>query len=613
MLSSLHSLDSVPAALAAIVLLGTAAQWLSWKLRLPSILLLLLTGFLAGPLTGWLDPSTLFEDGLHPLISLAVAIILFEGGLSLEVTELRRIGPLVLRLCTLGVLFTWIFAAGLAHYLVQLPWPLAILFGAILTVTGPTVIGPLLRQVRPQGRVGDVAKWEGIVADVIGATLAVLTFHALSDVTPEGSSTLMVTLGGLFKTVLVGTLAGFLGTLALGLPLKRYWVPDSLHIPLTMGVLLVVFVGSDSLQHESGLLAVTLMGFLLANQNEVSIHHIIEFKENLRTLLIASLFIVLAAGLQLDSLLGLGWREFAFVALLILFVRPASVVLAMLGSDCKPVERTFLAWLAPRGVVAAAISALFATQLANPELMGAHVMPEAAELVPLSFLVIVVTVAVYGLSAAPLARRLGLASANPQGCLIIGGGAFAQALAKALTDAKLAVVLMDTNRRSVAKARLAGVHAVLGSAIGADAEERLPLGGIGRILAMTPNDEVNALAAVHFRELFGRAEIYQLVPSGVSAKEETSSNLRGRYLFREEARFDDLERRTTKGARVASTPLTEEFKLEDYLALHGDRVLPLFRLTEAGRLTVFVAGEKPNANPGDRIIGLMDADPEAPR
>ncbi len=378
MLLILPSLDSVPAALAAIVLLGATAQWTAWKLHLPSILLLLVAGFLAGPLTGWLDPATLFKDGLHPLISLAVAVILFEGGLSLEVAELRRIGPLVLRLCTLGVLFTWILASLLAHYLVLLSWPLALLFGAILTVTGPTVIGPLLRHVRPQGPVGEVAKWEGIVADVIGATLAVLTFHALAHGDSEGSSTLMATLWGLFRTVLVGGLAGVLGTVALGLPLRRYWVPDSLHIPLTMGVLLVVFVGADSLQHESGLLAVTLMGFLLANQKDTSIHHIIEFKENLRTLLIASLFIVLSAGLELDSLLGLGWREFAFVALLILLVRPVSVALSMLGSDCKPEERTFLAWLAPRGVVAAATSALFAAQLADPVVMGEHAMPEAA-------------------------------------------------------------------------------------------------------------------------------------------------------------------------------------------------------------------------------------------
>lgn len=567
--------------------------------------MLLLVGILVGPTLGLLDPEPLFRDWLHPLISLAVGLILFEGGLSLEISELRKIGPLVLRLATVSVAITWVLAAGLAHYLVGLQWPLAILFGSILTVTGPTVVGPLLNHIRPQGRVGSIAKWEGIVVDVIGATVAVLVFHTIAHGAQPGELAISMTAIGLAKTALVGTVAGLLGALCLGVPLKRFWIPDSLHIPLTLGIVLAVFVGSDRLQHESGLLAVTLMGFLLANQKGASLHHIIEFKENLRTLLIAGLFVVLAASVELRDLLDLGWREYSFVALLILFIRPLAVQACMIGSDASKPERAFLSFLAPRGVVAAAISALFAAQLSDPVAMGDAVIPEAESLVPLSFLVIMVTVAFYGLAASPISRRLGLSKANPQGCLIIGGSPFALELAKSLVDLGFDIVLMDTNRESVAKARLAGIVAISGSAIAADSEERLPLGGIGRILALTPNDQVNALACLHFRELFGRAEMYQLPPWGISAKHESSGNLRGRYLFGADARFAELNDLIESGARISSTPLTEEFTFEHYIDHNRQGLLPLFRLNAEGQLSIFSPESPPTAQAGDRIIALV--------
>ncbi|MEZ5974220.1 MAG: NAD-binding protein [Planctomycetota bacterium] len=412
---------------------------------------------------------------------------------------------------------------------------------------------------------------------------------------------------------MVGSLAGVVGALLLGVPLRRYWVPDSLHSPLALAILLVVFVVADRLQHESGLLAVTLMGFLLANQRATAIRHIIEFKENLRTLLISTLFVVLAASLKLDSLLELGWREVLFVVLLIVFIRPTAVTLALFGSNATLAERRFLGALAPRGVVAAAITALFAGRLADPVLMGDRIMPEAVRLVPLSFLVIIATVAVYGLAAAPIARRLKLASANPQGVLVIGGSRFALAVCRALVSLELPVVLLDTNRQSVAKARLDGIKAVYGSALAADAEEHLPLGGIGRVFGMTSNDEVNSLSALHYIELFGRAEVYQLVPSGISAKQETSGNLHGRYLFREGARFDELETRMGRGARIAITQLTESFPYEAFREHHENNAIPLFRLTPEGTLVVFTAGSTPAPAIGDRLISLVEKEREGER
>ena len=334
--------ETILFSLVLIAIVGVSAQWIAWRLHLPSILLLLVGGVLVGPVTGWLQPDLLFGELLHPLVSLAVAVILFEGGLTLEVRELRSVGQAVFRLATIGVAVTWALAAGGVHYLVGLDWPLALLFGAIMTVTGPTVIQPLLRHIQPKGHVGSVAKWEGILGDVIGATLAVLVFHAVVDGHTLGDGAAAHTMIGLLKTLGIGFLMGLLGFLILALPLRRHWVPDALQSPLVLAVLLGIFALSNSMSHESGLLAVTLMGFCMANSRGTHIGHIVEFKETLRTLLLSSLFVVLAASLSLDDLRATSLGSVAFVAFLILVVRPIAVFASTYGSEISIKETLFL-------------------------------------------------------------------------------------------------------------------------------------------------------------------------------------------------------------------------------------------------------------------------------
>lgn len=590
-------------ALSGIAVVGMAAQWIAWRLRLPSILLLLVAGLLAGPLTGLLDPNLLLGDMLHPLVSLGVAVILFEGGLTLDLRELRQVGRSVLGLCTIGVASTWALATLGAHWIAGLPWELALLFGAILTVTGPTVVGPLLRTVRPRGRVGPILKWEGLVADVIGATLAVLVMRGVLEPEMHGMGPVLGTLTSLLWTVFVGAAAGFVGALVLGFPLRRHWIPDDLQSPVTLGLVLGVFTGADRLAHESGLLAVTLMGALLVNQRRTPIRHIIEFKENLRVLLISSLFVVLAARVEFAQLFPVDLGAVAFVAFLIVLVRPISVWLASLGSGLARREVAFIAWMAPRGVVAAAVSALFAAQLEQ------RFPNDASRLASLAILVIIGTVLVYGLTAGPLAQRLGLSDPDPQGCLLAGGGAFALTLARAIQAAGLPVVLMDTNRAHVAQARLDGLTAVWGSVLAEDAAEEVPLGGIGRLLALTPNDEVNALAALHFSELFGRKEVYQLAARVGPGKSETSGALRGRSLFAEDAHFEALEGRVLAGATIKTTTLTSEFDYTAFRALHGARSLPLLQITKGGRLEVFTSDEAPEAEAEGTLVYLLDPPP----
>lgn len=604
--------EAILSSLVLIAVVGVLAQWLAWRLHLPSILLLLLGGVLVGPVTGLLEPRLLFGDLLHPLVSLAVAVILFEGGLTLELKELRQVGQAVLRLATLGVLVTWGLATLGGHWLAGLSWPLAILFGSIMTVTGPTVIQPLLRHIRPKGHVGPVAKWEGILGDVIGATLAVLVFHAIVDGATFQEGAAGHTFWGLLKTLGVGAVTGLAGALVLAVPLRRRLLPDALQSPFVLAIVLGVFALSDSITHESGLLAVTLMGFILANSAGTPIGHIIEFKETLTTLLLSSLFVVLAAGLSLDELRATSAGSIAFVAFLILIVRPIAVMISTYGTEISIKESLFLAWLAPRGVVCAAVASLFGAQLADPVYTGGNPIPEAAGLSTLAFLVIIATVAIYGLSAKLVARKLGLAEADPQGCVLVGAGPFATQLAHALQKAELPVVLVDTNRSSIVAAKLAGLPAVAGNILSHEAHDRVPLGGIGNLLALTGNDEVNALCALHFQEHFGRASVYQLVRKDAH-KEAGAGDLRGRELFAAGATFESIEERLAKGARVRATTLSEAFGFETFLERNGPGALPLMRISSDGRLVIFTTEASPSAAAGDLLVSLTLDEPEGIR
>jgi NhaP-type Na+/H+ or K+/H+ antiporter len=585
--------------IAGIFALGVAAQWLAWRVRLPSILLLLAMGLVVGPMAGLLAPRVLLGDLLDPIVALAVGVILFEGGLTLRVRELREIGAAALRLCTLGVACTWALATAGGVWIAGLSFELALLFGALLTVTGPTVIGPLLNHIRPRGRVGPVLKWEGIVADVIGATLSVLVLHALAEGHGVSRAGAMSTIRGVAVTLVAGGFAGGLGAALLVTALRRRWLPDHLESPVTLGSVLAVYALGDGLQHEAGLLSVTLMGFVLANQERVPLRHILEFKENLRTLLLAGLFVVLAATLRREDLAQMDLTGVGFVLWLVLVVRPVSAGLSLWGTGLEWREIAFVGWMAPRGVVAAAVAGLFAARLAG-------IAPGAERLVPLAFLVILSTVAIYGLTAGPLARRLGLAEREPQGCLFVGGGRFAEALARVLAERGFSVVMVDTNRRRVSELRLSGLQAVWGDVLEGHPEENIPMGGLGRLLALTSNDEVNRLAALHFSEFFERSGVFQLP----SQRTEGPGELGGRPLFDSGATFGELERRMAAGARVKATRLTEEFHLQDLRAHHGERSLLLMRITPAGRLVPFVAEEPPSAGPGDIVLHLTSPDPE---
>lgn len=443
--------------LSGIFVLGIVAQWTAWWVRLPSILLLLTAGILAGPVTGWLHPDELFGELMLPLVSLSVAVILYEGGLNLRTRELKSVGGVFFLLTTIGAGISWAVGTFSARWLLGLPWPVATLLGAILVVTGPTVIGPILRHLRLRGKVGALLKWEGIIIDPLGATLAVLVFTVIqAGVGHEGLSRAAAVLG---MTLGIGVVAGSLAAGVLILVLSRFWVPDTLHNPVSLMLMFLAFTAANALQEESGLLAVTVMGIVVANQKWVSIKHVVEFKETLTVLLISSLFIILSARLHVEDLLGLGWESFAFVAILMFVARPVGVLAATFRSALTWQERAFLCCMAPRGIVAAAISSVFALSLAEAG------YPEAIAIVPVTFLVVFVTVLLYGLGASPLARRLKLTQSNPQGILFVGAYPWVRALAKLLKEEGCPVFLIDTDWYKVSRCRMAGLPCFYGSVL----------------------------------------------------------------------------------------------------------------------------------------------------
>ena len=353
-------------------MLGITAQWLAWRTSLPGILLLLLFGVLLGL---FIKPDALLAgitggslkagpELLFPIVSLSVAVIMFEGGLSLKLSELKEAGSAALALCTVGALITWLGASTAAHLCLGFSWRVSFLLGAVLVVTGPTVIGPLLRQVRPSKRVAATLKWEGIVIDPIGAVLAVLVFEEALVHSGEASVGSAVTM--LLQTAAIGTSLGVIGGFLLTQAFRRFWVPDHLHGVGALAVGLLLFAISNHFAHESGLIAVTVVGLWLANQHHFEIEHIVEFKENLRTLLIGCLFVVLGSRVDLAEIAELGMPGLGFLAVLILLVRPVSVFVSLLGSKLNYRERAFIAGLAPRGIVAAAVSSVFALLPSNP-------------------------------------------------------------------------------------------------------------------------------------------------------------------------------------------------------------------------------------------------------
>ncbi|MFC4526150.1 sodium:proton antiporter [Dyella halodurans] len=582
--------------------IGFFCQWLAWRVKLPAILFLLLAGILLGPVGHVVAPDQLLGPLLFPVVSLAVAVILFEGSLTLRFSELPGIGGVVRGLVTYGAVVAVLLLALAAHYLAGLSWEVSLLFGALTCVTGPTVIAPMLRTVRPNARIANTLRWEGIVIDPLGALFAVLVYEAI--VTREQGHTI-----GVFLLVIgCGTAIGLAAAWLLAALLRRHMIPEYLQNYGALVTVLLAFSLSNAITHESGLLAVTVMGIALGNMRDVHIDDILDFKENLTTLLVSVLFILLAARLDWPLPDGVLWSGIAIFLAAQLVVRPLTVAIASAGSSLSWRERALIAWVAPRGIVAAAVSALFALRLDDLQLPGAEA------LVPLVFILIVGTVVLQSATARPLARWLKVAEPDPNGVLIYGSDEVARAVARALVDAGFRVIVADEQWEGIRQARMEGLTTFYGHPASAHAERHLDLTGIGRLLAMSTHRERNTLACVHYRQDFGRERVYRLqndLPQEGSERDQLVRRFLVPRLFAADMTHQRFIQLLAQGWRIKSTRLTATFDWPHFIEQYGSDTVLLFGVEERGALRMASAKRELEPRPGWTVTTLVRAETTA--
>ena len=575
--------------------LGVLCQWLAWRLRFPSILILLVVGFLVGPVFNIINPDKLLGQMIVPIVSLSVAIIMFEGGLSLKFSDLKNTGKVVRNLITTGALITWILTAFFSYYLLQLPLNMSILFGAILIVTGPTVIIPLLKHIRLKRSLSSILRWEGIMIDPVGATCAVLVFEILQVVDTSGALSLVAFV--LLTTLAAGVILGGISAFILIFIFKRQWIPDFLQEAITLTLVIGSYAISDMIQAESGLLTVTIMGIVLANQKVVTIKHIVHFKENLTVILLSSLFILLAARIDMaDIISNINWQSGLFLVALIVVVRPVSILVATFRSNLPIRDSIFLAGLAPRGIVAAAVASLFSIRLVE---LG---VPGAEKLVPYTFMVIVSTVTVYGIFGKPFANLLGLQS-QEKGILLVGAHELSVQIGKLLTQLGLHVVLVDSNKENIINARESGIPSIHGSILSQRVLEEVEVGSVGRLIALTSSDETNLLSAIEYANLFGTQFVYRLFPKD-KRQDFLTKKAEGSFLFGKGMTYTYLSTLMTSGAYVEAVEILPNFSYQAY-AENNPRHVLLFVYNKKKQLQINTFSKPIMPKVGMTIIALV--------
>lgn len=588
--------------------LGIGAQWLAWALRLPAIVVLSVAGVVAGPVLGLIQPSDDFGALLRPAVGVAVALILFDGGMNLRLHEFRETAPGVKRLVTVGVVLSWFFGAAAAHYVGGLPWPVALLFGAILVVTGPTVIVPLLRQAKLARRPASFLKWEGIINDPIGAILAVLVFEffALSGIGMEAEEGAAALLEVVFLLGLVVVTAVALGTgIGFGLQaaFKRGWVPEFLKVPVVLAAALLVFGLNNLVLPESGLLTTTILGVVLGNARDVGgMESVRRFNEYLTLILVSGVFILLTANLDPAIATELDWRGAALLAVILLAVRPAAVWLATIGADMSWRERALVGWIAPRGIVAAAIAGFFGPQMAALGFAGAEM------LMPLVFAVIFLTMIAHGFTLSALARRLGLAAGTGEGILLVGATVWTSRLARKLEEVGLPVLLADANRHSLREPAAAGIAVYRGDILSGASEEDVDLYEIGYVFAATDNDAYNALVCTQFAPTLGHERVFQLAMHEVDTDdpEAPRRDVHGRIAMGEWAYHEELLSRCHRGWRFETLRFDDRYEAEGRDWEHQDDAAPVLVLRENRTVVFNAVGENPlRPEEGDVMVAFV--------
>jgi NhaP-type Na+/H+ or K+/H+ antiporter len=572
--------DQILTGVGLTVALAVGCQILASRLRIPAIVVLLPVGFVAGALTNDIDPTNIVGPAFEPLVSLAVAVILFDAGVELDLRRLTgNTQRVVTRLIVLGVLITWAIAGFSAALLLGMSSEAAVMIGAILVVSGPTVVGPLLSFVRPSERLQTVLSWEGSVIDPIGGILGALTFHAIVASGYEA--------GQFLASVAVGLAGGAVGTAVLWLLLKHFSLSEVLGTSGTFATVIAVAAGCDIARDDTGLIAAILMGLALANLPGFDIPARRPFFETLVQLIIGILFISISATVTPESVGDVLLPTLGLIAVLVLVARPLVAWLATLRSDLSTGERAFIGWMAPRGIVAAATASTFSATLVKDGVGG------ASDILPATFLVIVGTVTVYGLTAVPVARRLGVTRPAASLPLIVGGSEWVVALARALHAQGLDILMWAGVHRQRRRIQQAGLALAPGPLV-ADATGRgAELAGITTVLLLTDEDDFNALAAVALEGTLAGG-VYRVAAPGRDVG-VVAPFTRGEVLFGAPLTGVEIARRHHDGAEIMAR------RSDGHLP---EDAQPLFVVRGNGRLDPVTSDTTPPAEHGDTLILL---------
>ncbi|MGB5818782.1 MAG: sodium:proton antiporter [Saonia sp.] len=598
--------------LSGIIILGIIAQWVAWRLKLPAILPLILIGLLVGPVATlftedggkliepiWNGEKGLFPgEGLYYFVSLAISIILFEGGLTLKRSEIANVGPVITKLITVGSIVTF-FGAGLAaHYIFGLSWQISFLFSGLIIVTGPTVITPILRNIPLKKDVSAVLKWEGILIDPIGALVAVLVFEFIS--VGEGQAFTVTALVEFGKILLFGFTFGFTFAHALAFAIKKNFIPHYLLNVVSLSVVLLVFVESDIFAHESGLLAVVVMGMVLGNTDLPNIKELLYFKESLSVLLISILFILLSANINMSDLeLIYNWKTAVLFAVIVFLVRPLGVFLSTQGSTLKLNEKLFIGWVGPRGIVAAGIASLFGSKLLS------RGEPGAEYITPLVFMIVLGTVLLNATTARFFAKLVGVFLKNSEGVLIIGASKVSRLIGNYLKENQRHVVLIDNNSTNVQKAKSLGLEAMTANIYSDSLADNIELNDMGYLMALTGNSEINEYAINKFNKQFGENGSFRLVNSDEMKNPENNPK---EGLF---SHTDDFIKITET---IRKYPAINEIELKDKEHYEGlieitkadNEIIPVFLKTLGGDLKIISSFSKEfnNIKKGYKLVYL---------
>ncbi|MCL6274210.1 cation:proton antiporter [Muricauda sp. 2012CJ35-5] len=584
--------------LAGIIILGIIAQWVAWRFKLPAILPLILIGLLVGPIATlytedgskliepiWNGEKGLFPgDGLYYFVSLAISVILFEGGLTLKRAEIKNVGPVITKLITVGTVVTFFGAGVAAHYIFGLTWQISFLFSALIIVTGPTVITPILRNIPLKKDISAILKWEGILIDPIGALVAVLVFEFIS--VGEGQAFTKTALVEFGKILLFGTTFGFTFAHALGFAIKKNLVPHYLLNVVSLSVVLLVFVESDLFAHESGLLAVVVMGMVLGNMNLPNIKELLYFKESLSVLLISILFILLAANINIsDMQLIFNWNTAILFAVVVFVIRPLGVFLSSMGSDLKLNEKLFIGWVGPRGIVAAGIASLFGSKLL---LKGE---PGAEYITPLVFMIVLGTVLLNATTARFVAKIVGVFLTKSEGVLIIGASKLSRVIANYLKNNNRHVVLIDNNQSNIEKAQRLGLEAMTANIFSDTLTDNIELNDMGFLLALTGNSDINEFAIKKFEKQFGENGAFRLVnPDEMN----NPDNKPKQGLFSHTDDFIKLMEVVRKYPAIQEIALKDKAHYDQLIDLINEDsdIIPVFTKAPGGNIDIIPADSK---------------------